>query len=114
MSKRNWRWSTWLRLLLAGWRPGRNVLNRLTLPESLEVFPEAERILAEFGNLRFGDRNDQVRLDPSLGQEIVEQLKMYERELGRRLYPLGVWQHQDRIYLLVDENGVVYTPGPCT
>jgi hypothetical protein len=78
------------------------------LPRSLSIFPEAERILSEFGNLRFGNKNDEVVLDPSTGEDILEETRTYEAKLGRRLYPLGVWKHQDRIYLLIDEQGFVY------
>ena len=26
-----------------------------------------------------------------------------------RLYPIGTWKHQDTFYLVVDEDGIVYT-----
>src|SRR5437867_2138353 len=107
--KRTWRWTTWLKLLLAGWRPNRNVWDQLKLPRSFPVFPEAKRVLAEFGNLKFGTANDHVHLDPSSGEEIAEEIHLYEAALGRSLYPVGFMEHQDRIYLLVDENGIVYT-----
>jgi hypothetical protein len=100
---------TRLRLLLAGWRPNRDRWDRLNLPPSLTPFPEARRVLAEFGGLKFGNRNDGVVLDPSLGEEVAEEIKAFERKLRVRLYPVGVMDHQDRHYLLVDEHGIVYT-----
>src|SRR5687768_3399486 len=65
------RWTTVLRLIFAGWHPRRNVWGRLKLPGGFEVFPEAERVLGRFGGLRFGDRNEHARLDPSVGDEEV-------------------------------------------
>jgi uncharacterized protein (TIGR03067 family) len=103
-----WPWSTRLRLLLVGWRPNRNVWNDLALPKSFTVFPEAQRVLAQFGNLYFGDENDHIRLEPAVGDEITDCIKVLEEKLGKRLYSVGVWEHQDPMYLLVDEDGVVY------
>jgi hypothetical protein len=50
-----------------------------------------------------------VRFDASLGEEIAAQIRQYEGKVGTRLYPIGAMEHQDRHYLLIDENGVVYT-----
>jgi hypothetical protein len=114
------RWSTWLRLVLAGWRRDRDVWAALDVPKALRVFPEARRILGAYGGLRFSDRNEWTHLDPSFGKEILPQIAWAERELGRALYPLGYTEHQDRIYLLVDEAGIIYSmalddgPGPET
>jgi hypothetical protein len=102
------RWTTIPRLVFAGWRPNRNVWARLKLPASFEVFPEARRILSRFGGLKFGDRNELARLDPSSGDEVSDQIRACEKLLGRRLYPLGYREHQDREYVLVDEAGTVY------
>ncbi len=73
------------------------------------MFPEARRVLSEYGNLKFGDRNEWVHLDPSVGDEVAEQIGRWEKEIARPLYPLGFTEHQDRIYLLIDEEGIVYT-----
>ena len=73
------------------------------------MFPEAQRVLTEFGNLRFGDRNDYVELDPSLGENGADEILPFQEELGTRLYPVGIMEHQDRVYLVVDEKGLVYT-----
>ncbi len=96
------------RLIQAGWHPNRNVWNRLKLPQSFDVFPEAKRILSEFGDLSFADRAEHVLLDPSSGNDEFCRLRECESFLGRRLYPLGYRVHQDREYFFVDENGIIY------
>lgn len=106
--KTTWRWTTRLKLRAAGWRPNRNVWDRLKLPQSLSVFPEAKRILAEFGDLRFSSPAESVHLDPSVGEEIADQIKVYEKKLGRPLYPVGILEGGDTLYLLVDDKGLVY------
>ena len=73
------------------------------------MFPEVRRVLAEFGDLKFGKSNDYVRIAPSEAKNVVEEIRRYEALIGRRLYPLGVMEHQDRHYLVLDENGIVYT-----
>jgi hypothetical protein len=107
---KKWRWTTWARLLVAGWRPGRYVWDRLRLPNGLETFPTARRVLTEFGGLKLGDRTEDVRLDPSLSDaECLAEIPFYEGKLGRRLYPVGVIEHQDQVWILLDEQGFVYT-----
>ena len=108
-NRKNWRWTTLLRLYIAGWRPSRNVWTKLKLPKSLQVFPEAQRILSEFGGLKFGDWQNNVSFDPTPGEEVAEPIKTFEGVLGVRLYPVGAMEHQDCHYLLVDEKGIVYT-----
>ena len=103
------RWTTWLTLLVAGWRPCRNIWCQLDLPSGLEVFPEAKRILTEYGGLKFQRSSEVVHLDPSTAEPIVGQIRRYEEASGRRLYPLGFYEHQDQLYLLIDDQGVVYT-----
>lgn len=102
------RWSARLQLLLAGWRPHRDVWDRLRRPDGLPAHAEAKRILSRYGQLRIGPSNDFTVLDPSVGDEIREPLRWCERVLGRSVYPLGYSEHQDRNYLLVDEAGVIY------
>jgi hypothetical protein len=104
--------ATAARLLLAGWRPGRDVWGRVQLPHAFESFPEAQRVLSRFAGLRFGDRNDFAVLDPCAGEEEVGQIRQCERKVGRRMYPVGFAEHQDRAYYLVDEAGVVYLMFP--
>jgi hypothetical protein len=104
-----WRWTTKLKLFLAGWRPRRNRLRQLRLPISMELFPAAERVLAEFGGLTFGSRTEHIALDPAWGEAFADEIKAYASLIGARLYPIGVMEHQDRHYILIDERGVVYT-----
>jgi SUKH-3 immunity protein len=112
-ARRTWGWITHLKLLFAGWRPKRNVWGRLTLPRSLSPFPEAERVLRQFGNLRFGARDVVVDFNPALGEEVADEIRMFESQLARRLYPVGIMEHQDRDYLLIDQGGIVYTLMVC-
>src|SRR6516164_3222572 len=101
--------TTKMRLYLAGWRPRRDVWERLRLPASLAVFPEAKRILSSFGGLRFGNRNEHVVFDPSDAvADDTELVWRCEKAVGRRLYPIGYQEHQDREPILVDEGGAVY------
>ena len=100
-------WMTKIALLFSGWRPNRNVWGRLKLPPSFEVFPVAKEILTRYGGLKFGPSTDYARLDPSLAEEVVNEIKEYEKKIGGRLYPLGIREHHDREYLLVDETGVI-------
>lgn len=79
------------------------------MPGDLSVFPEAERILRSFGVLQFGDRNEHVRIDPVAAIENDEGLaERCEAAVGRRLYPIGYQEHQDREAVFVDEAGRVY------
>ena len=105
---RRLRWTTVVGLIFAGWYPGRNVWGRVQLPKGFEVFPEAERVLGRFGGLKFGDRNEHARLAPAAGEEEAGRIGECVRKLGRRLYPVGYYEHQDREYYLVDEAGIVY------
>jgi hypothetical protein len=81
----------------------------LKLPRSFSLFPEAQRVLTEFGGLRFGDRNDYVDLNPALGEEGADEILPFEVVLETQLYPVGIMEHQDRIYIVIDEKGIVYT-----
>ena len=99
---------TLLGLVFVGWYPRRDVWGRLRLPPSFELLPEAKRILAEFGGLKFGQRTNFTWFDPSAGEEVVGEIRQFEVLCGHRLYPLGFREHQDREYLLVDESGVIY------
>ncbi len=100
---------TRLKLYFAGWRPDRDVWGQLRLPASPAVFPEAERILRRFGGLRFGNSCEQVRIEPfdAVGDE-DDLRERCETKVGRRLYPIGYREHQDREPVFVDEAGIVY------
>jgi len=102
------RWTTAFRLFLAGWRRKTNQWDGLRLPPSFEVFPEARRVLTKFGGLRFGGSNEYICLEASAGEEVVDQIRKCEAKIGRRLYPVGFREHQDREYFLVDEDGTAY------
>lgn len=108
MKKRMWRWKTWFRLVLAGWRPNRNAWNQLKLPESFDVFPEARRVLTEFGNLKFERAWGTLILDPFVGEEVRGEIQEYEKQLGYALYPIGIDDGGDTLYLLIDEDGIIY------
>lgn len=108
MKPRRWRWTTLLKLLFAGWRPNRNGLELLQLPSELAIFPEARRVLSEFGGLSFGNSNKHVCLDPLTAGEIYGHIGTLECAMGCRLYPVGVWEHQDPMYVLVNERGIVF------
>ncbi len=100
---------TRMRLYLAGWRPHRDVWGQVPLPRYPSVFPEAERILRSFGGLRFGDRNEHVRIDPVAAIEHDDGLVgRCVAAVGRGLYPIGYQEHQDREAVFVDEAGRVY------
>jgi hypothetical protein len=97
------------RLLLAGWTPHRDVWDRLELPATPTPFPEAKRILSRFGRLRFGNTNEQLVLEPLTATEHdPDLLRRCEDAVGRRLYPLGYQEHQDREPIFVDEDGAIY------
>jgi hypothetical protein len=98
-----------LPLLLAGWSPFRDAWDRLALPPGPAPFPEAKRILSRFGRLCFGDRSERVVLDPAAAiEDDPDLLRRCEAAMGRRLYPLGHQQHQDREPIFVDERGAIY------
>lgn len=50
-SHRSMRVRSRIRLMLAGWFPGRNVIESLELPGNFQLFPEAVRVLSEYGGL---------------------------------------------------------------
>ncbi|WP_165250808.1 SUKH-3 domain-containing protein [Paludisphaera soli] len=103
-------WLLRLRLLRAGWRPRREVWGELRLPTGLEVFPEARRILAQYGGLRFSTVPfEVVILDPCRDQDEVSRIRDASRLLNKRLYRVGYQEVQDRLYLLLDETGWIYT-----
>lgn len=108
-SRSTWHWATWFKLLLAGWRPNRNVWHQVSLPKSFSVFPSAKEAIAEFGNLKFQESSELVHLDPSEGERVAEEISRYERKVGCSLYPIGILDGGDTIYLLIDETGIVYT-----
>jgi SUKH-3 immunity protein len=85
------------------------VWDRLELPASPVPFAEAKRILGRFGRLRFGRSNEHVVLDPvGATEHDSDLLRRCETAVGRRLFPLGYQEHQDREPIFVDEDGAIY------
>ena len=108
-SRQSWRWTTWFKLRSAGWRPGRDIWDKLDLSGSPPIFPEARRILAEFGGLRFGPPHEIYDLGPSTNAEVADRLEEFGQLIQSRLYCVGYYEHQDRIYFIVGEDGTTYT-----
>src|SRR5262249_55267334 len=86
-----------------------NVWDRVKGVRSFSPFPAAERALAEFGNLKYLRRSYRFSLDPTLGEPIAEQIHNLERKIGRRLYPVGTLYGGGFSWILIDEDGRVYT-----
>jgi len=107
----NWDQSTRDLLVLSGWYPNRDVWDKLEIPPQPSVFPEAKRILSEFGNLVLEHRQDDARVDlrPTLAHDVLDDLRAYSQLVGSPLFPLGVADGCDYMYLIVDERGYVYT-----
>lgn len=78
------------------------------MPAQIVAFPEAERGLSEYGNLEFKEPSQHVRIDPSVGEEIIEEIRKYEEQIGTSLYPIGILEGGDTLFLLIDTRGVVY------
>ena len=108
--RRAWRIGIWLRLLLAGWRPGRNVWKKVTIPNGASIFPEAQRVLSEFGKLKFGNKHDDnvVIIGPLVKANLLDSIKHLQGMLKTQLYPIAIWGSVDETYILIDEKGIVY------
>ncbi|HXG98829.1 MAG TPA: SUKH-3 domain-containing protein [Sphingomicrobium sp.] len=98
----------------AGWHPGRDVRESLRLPADFELFPAAERVLSEFGNLKCGENDpgrgsarSTLRLDPSLAEGESDQFDRFSPSIGRRLYPLGEGD-DGHFFVAIDDQGEVY------
>lgn len=99
------------RLRRAGWRPGRDVWGRLTLPRGIEAFDAVRKVLSEFGGLTFRIKSGSTTLDPAVDDKIEGEIRQYAAVLGRPLYPLGITDGGDTIFILIDPEGVVYALG---
>ena len=97
---------TRIMLLLNGWWPKRR--DPKSLPKSFEPFPIAMETLRKYGGRSLRKPSEVLVLDPTAGDEIAGDIKKYEILPGRRLYPLGVREHQEKEHILIDENGVIY------
>lgn len=96
------------RLWRAGWRPWRRLNDQLPLPDWIEIHPEARRILDRFGQLTFGDQYEKVTFEPTLADEVAEEIQAYESLLENGLYPLGRIDQDLLRYILVDALGFIY------
>lgn len=100
-----------IRLLLAGWRPNRDVWHTMVLPDWVAPNTTAKKILSEFGNLKFGSQNDgglHVKLNPLCAEVFKEQVICFARALRTTLYPIGSMEIQDEEIILVNEAGNLF------
>lgn len=95
-------------LMLHGYYPGRNVWDKIKLPREFSPFSPAQTVLAEFGGIKFGGPGNIVAFEPSNGDEEAKSIHQYETLTGRRFYPLGFREHQDREYLIIDTQGIIF------
>lgn len=98
----------------SGWFAGRDVSRSVSPPPQFDLFPKAEEVLKEFGDLRFGAcgagidfATSDVVIDPGLAIDLKEELDRYEQTVETKLYPLGE-VHRGHGYLLIDEQGRTY------
>ena len=103
-----------LNLLFVGWRPGRDVWHKLRLPEGIDVFSTARKVLSEFGLLKFGPSCERTILDPAAAGDLRRPIELLSQKVGVALFPIGVTHVQDVEYLVVDENEVIYRLFHCT
>jgi hypothetical protein len=111
----------------AGWFPRREIsaqvsawAESLRQSDSLEIFPEAERILREFGGLTIGAQGPGVTcakglalFDPLSAQGEGERLSVYAEAASTKLYPLGEELGQSGWWFVVGEDRRVYSFGDC-
>jgi hypothetical protein len=111
----------------AGWFPKRDIsaqvsawAESLRQSDRMEIFPEAERILQEFGGLTIGAQGPGVTcakgavlFDPLTAQGEGERLSLYEGSAHTRLYPLGEERGQSWWWFAVGEDRRVYSFGDC-
>jgi len=98
----------------AGWLPGRDVSRGLKLPEGFTLFPAAQRVLSEFGNLRIGKSGPglvfartPVVLDPALAFGEEGRFHEFAVLLKTNLYPLGETA-DGHSFVVIDEKGRVF------
>lgn len=107
-NKRKWRWKTRYHLWRAGWRPGRNIWGEIQLPPSFPEMERAKDCLAEFGGLKVGTPTDYMLIEPMLAEAVSDLILKFQAQVDSVLYPLGIQQHQDREYVLMDSDGLVF------
>ncbi len=87
-------------LRAGGWFEGRTVsIDTIALPDEFVLFPKAEQVLLEFGELRFGESRrgvncaaSDIQIYPRAGGNLGSHIKRYEAVLQARLYPIGYVQ----------------------
>ena len=101
-------------LITAGWYEGREVFNKVKIPEGFKLFPAAIKVLREFGNLHIGEcgkgkdcAKSDVRVDPSWEEGLELLLEPYSVEFGFKLLLIGRFHHEHS-HLVLDEFGRVY------
>lgn len=82
--------------------------------DGFEMFPSAERVLREFGGLKFEDQGpgetcarEPFRVDPTLAAYEEELFSHFSTLVNTRLYPLGDVDNGHN-YLAIGENDHVY------
>ncbi len=102
----------------AGWFPGRNVSDlvegwrvELRRLNNQEMFPEAEKILLEFGGLKIKTPTNKdipkYDLNPLLVIGENDRFEAFEEILKAKLYPLGE-ADGGHAFLAVSEDGKIY------
>jgi hypothetical protein len=98
----------------AGWFEGRCAKEKRLIPNGYTLFPEAGKVLSEFGGLRIGEchqgkecATSDIEIDPSIGEGLEDIFKAYEIEFDIKLLPIGQF-HRQQAYLVMDNLGRVY------
>lgn len=107
--KRQWHLKTWLKMLLAGWRPDRDALESLALPEGFDLFPEASRVLSQYGGITFSNDHLLIKFDPSLIKDCYGSILSASGQIGLPCYPIGFADGGDYLCIMIDKIGRVYT-----
>ena len=118
-SKRRFSKYTQKRLEEAGWFPGRNVLGGIKFPEDIELFPAAQKIIAEFSNLQIGKEQSgqtginiaksPVWIDP-MEAYFEEEFKFARQIIDESIFPIGLIDFDTSAigYLYVKKTGAVF------
>jgi SUKH-3 immunity protein len=98
----------------AGWYEGRLISSSDISPSELTLFPAAEKVISEFGELHIGESGpgidfatSDVNIDPRLGAHLWHDLNDIGSARRTRLYPLGE-VHLGHGLLIIDEQGRIY------
>jgi hypothetical protein len=108
-------------LRASGWSPNRNVSQlviqwkaEIQKTDGQEMFPEAEKILIEFGGLKIKQNypnkiysRTSVEINPSLVIYESDRFEVFEKNLEINLYPLGETDG-GHSFLTVGEDGRIF------